>query len=662
MHSVFDGHETRLNAADRAVLSAAVAVGATRYWYCEGGRTLLKTVFAADRTSDGELTPLYSEIPQSDWTSNQRPSGLEPPPDMERLINEKRMIAIPVHADASEDSRIQGYVLLYRKKDSQFSKSGPFTPKEESLARFIIDKNAQYIINPDSPPAKPEEQYSYARGLRDHVIGILKDHSKTHSMHTYRMGAELAVALAQEMSNDDRIPLKMDEAGLKWFSVIADLHDAGKIQISKEEVLEKVGAFDGDRRNRMKAHAFDVYELLNVKLLEGSPAAMLASYHHMQPNGIGYPYSIRAGIVGGRWDVEEDMFSPIKPKSLHDGGDDDGTIRRLHNLASRSKTHKAATAGEHFTEGSFEFQVNDLCKFIAAPEQRQEACEAIHKAIIHIKKKKNEPADSETLVSSLINLEGYESLTPQALAVAKERLKDEERLTPEALAAAVAKLTDDERFTPETLGTARDKLIALIPSLFPKEADPRRSFQLFLEAVRDNVDEKHPLKTYRSFDEQVRMNIPLEASILKLCDDFEGRTGQRVYHEDYKSKKYNAADYLDMMLQSALNEEVHPWLFRYFANSKTLENYIMNNAYTEGWSGDTIGHIDTKPSAEESRKGHHWKAIAAKADMDKTLKVLPEKYKNTTSVMLFKKADKGPGTELWGARVREHETVNGLSA
>ncbi len=107
----------------------------------------------------------------------------------------------------------------------------------------------------------------------------------THG-HSYRV-SRYALRLGKSLG----LPMK----DLEILEYSALLHDIGKIAI-KKDILHKVGKLSDEERRSLSTHptiGADIVE--NLKFLK--EAAVLVRYHHEQPDGKGYPHSLKGDEI-----------------------------------------------------------------------------------------------------------------------------------------------------------------------------------------------------------------------------------------------------------------------------------------------------------------------------------------------------------------------------
>jgi len=132
------------------------------------------------------------------------------------------------------------------------------------------------------------------------VIDAKSRFTQLHSRRVAEVAARLATRLG--MSPEERELLRL--AGL--------LHDLGKVSVP-EEILEKPGKLTPSEFERIKAHTFYTYRLLETAG-DLSPLIQWAAYHHERLDGTGYPFRIASERLdlGARLTAVADIFVALR--------------------------------------------------------------------------------------------------------------------------------------------------------------------------------------------------------------------------------------------------------------------------------------------------------------------------------------------------------------
>ncbi len=119
----------------------------------------------------------------------------------------------------------------------------------------------------------------------------------------------------------------------KMMLVAGYLHDLGKIAIS-EEILEKPSKLSGDEFNKIRAHTYYTYRLLEP-LAQLKTINTWASFHHEKLDGTGYPFHIAGHSLslGSRIMAVADVFTAItENRPYRQGMDFDISKKVLSNM------------------------------------------------------------------------------------------------------------------------------------------------------------------------------------------------------------------------------------------------------------------------------------------------------------------------------------------
>ncbi len=103
----------------------------------------------------------------------------------------------------------------------------------------------------------------------------------------------------------------MSEDECKMMRIAGNLHDLGKLRISRE-ILEKPGKLTAEEFNIMKEHTYFTYSILSgIRGFE--QIAEWAAYHHEKLDGSGYPFGKQGREIplGSRIMTVADIFSAI---------------------------------------------------------------------------------------------------------------------------------------------------------------------------------------------------------------------------------------------------------------------------------------------------------------------------------------------------------------
>ncbi len=119
----------------------------------------------------------------------------------------------------------------------------------------------------------------------------------------------------------------------KMMSIAGNLHDLGKIAISKE-VLEKPAKLNEEEFNEMRSHTYFTYNLLEP-IEQFKTINIWASFHHERLDGNGYPFHIKGENLplGSRIMAVADVFTAItENRPYRKGMEDDRAKKVLRNM------------------------------------------------------------------------------------------------------------------------------------------------------------------------------------------------------------------------------------------------------------------------------------------------------------------------------------------
>ncbi len=128
-----------------------------------------------------------------------------------------------------------------------------------------------------------EDLKDFVRALSE-VLEEIDPYTRQHS----RRVAEYAVRIAREMKRPEREIEEIEYAAL--------VHDLGKIGPQHQHIIRKSGRLSHEEQRTMRAHpAAGAAIVSKVRALRR--AAEIVRSHHERPDGLGYPYGLRADDV-----------------------------------------------------------------------------------------------------------------------------------------------------------------------------------------------------------------------------------------------------------------------------------------------------------------------------------------------------------------------------
>jgi PAS domain S-box/diguanylate cyclase (GGDEF) domain len=221
-------------------------------------------------------------------------------PNADEEIVKKRMSQIIETVDSCKVD--QGILSISFGWATKHSKAEPFTE---------LFKNAESMMYKNKRIMKPEVRKKTINA----IMGVLCQKSETEKIHAEQV-CYYCQRIAAEMNMNEK---ELEE--LKW---ISQLHDIGKVTISKE-ILEKKGELAPEEWEIIKKHPETGYHIINTAPeMVGVATAILS--HHERWDGKGYPKGLigeeipifaRIMAVGASYDtiLSERAYKKAKTKS-----------------------------------------------------------------------------------------------------------------------------------------------------------------------------------------------------------------------------------------------------------------------------------------------------------------------------------------------------------